>query len=126
MTEEDRNSEENRALVIKDISARVFHGIYVKDLYGDEETNNIVKVISVSNWGQVLCEYREDWYDYIEYPFFIPILRHKSDMTENEREIYKTLLTDWERLDYLNSIGIDYRDLIEKGLAIRKGEDHYG
>lgn len=63
---------------------------------------------------------------------FVPCLRPASDMTEDEKQEYTRLCetgfrdssgtpvcfdTD-ESLDYLNSIHVDHRGLIEKGLAL--------
>ena len=56
-----------------------------------------------------------------------PYLRPMSSMTEEERKIYaKLLFADlggvlddyYKALDYLNSIHVDYRGLIEKKLAL--------
>jgi len=63
-----------------------------------------------------------------------PYLRPMSSMTEEERKIYtKLLFADlggvledyYKSLDYLNSIHIDYRGLIEKGLAFEAPEGMY-
>ena len=73
-----------------------------------------------------------------------PYLRPMSSMTEEEKEKYHSLCYEEERevfeygewvtrvyyhdtidsIDYLNSIHIDYRGLIEKGLAIEVTEDN--
>lgn len=56
-----------------------------------------------------------------------PYLRPMSSITEEERKIFaKLLFSDlsgvnedfYKSIDYLNSIHVDYRGLIEKGLAI--------
>ena len=63
-----------------------------------------------------------------------PYLRPMSDMTEEERKIYsKLLFADlggvyedyYKALDYLNSLHIDYRGLIPKGLALEAPEGMY-
>lgn len=61
------------------------------------------------------------------------LLRPMLSMTEEERKIYaKLLFADlggvyedyYKALDYLNSLHIDYRGLIPKGLAIAVTEDN--
>jgi hypothetical protein len=68
-----------------------------------------------------------------------PFLRPMSSMTEEEKENYFNLRTkawdvhindywyydNFESYDYLNSIHVDYRGLIEKGLAIAAPEGMY-
>lgn len=68
-----------------------------------------------------------------------PYLRPMSSMTEEEKENYFNLRTkawdvhvndywyydNFESYDYLNSIHVDYRGLIEKGLAIEAPKDMY-
>lgn len=57
-----------------------------------------------------------------------PYLRPMSSMTEEEEWKYNYIKenhTNWEAYDYLNSIHIDYRDLIPKGLALEAPKDMY-
>ena len=67
-----------------------------------------------------------------------PYLRPMSSMTEEEKKIYKTKQTvifdfknikhyidNYNSLDYLNSIHIDYRGLIPRGLALEAPEGMY-
>ena len=69
---------------------------------------------------------------------FIPYLRPMSSMTKEEKEKYESLC-EWclddtgqnfhydtvESFDYLNSIHVDYRGLIKKGLALEAPADMY-
>lgn len=71
----------------------------------------------------------------------MPYLRPMSSMTDEETETYHNLCIDEEfdeyghiymfyydtieSIDYLNSIHVDYRDLITKGLAIEAPEGMY-
>lgn len=67
-----------------------------------------------------------------------PYLRPLSSMTEEEREYLRNIddflqidVTDntvcggYKTFDYLNSIHVDYRDLIDKGLALPAPEGMY-
>ena len=62
-----------------------------------------------------------------------PYLRPMSSMTEEEKKIYDDILTKMyydekstlgDISDYLNSIHVDYRGLIERGLAIAVNENN--
>lgn len=64
---------------------------------------------------------------------FKPYLRPLVSMTEEERKIFaKLLFSDlpgvnedfYKSIDYLNSIHVDYRGFIEKGLAIEVTEEN--
>ena len=123
--------EEKRDLIVLDISGRIPYGVYVLDEYRidpeDEEKkieDIIVKVYSITGWGEVEVEYKDGcWSDKMGYPFYKPILRLYEDLTPEEIENLGKIKIDWKRVDYMNKIMLDYRGLIEKGLAYRKG--HY-
>ena len=56
-----------------------------------------------------------------------PYLRQMSSMTEEERCEHYRLKghSDWQAQDYLDSIHVDYRGLIWKGLALEAPEGMY-
>ena len=111
--------EEEKELLLKDLSARLLYGFFVHR-YSD---NADIRIDSISTFGYFL--------EYSEGEDFKPYLRPLSSMTEEEKKIYqskqtiifdfknnKLYLDNYYSLDYLNSIHVDYRGLIEKGLAL--------
>lgn len=62
-----------------------------------------------------------------------PCLRPMSLMTEEEKETYESFIISiaedetgaWELIDWLNERHLDYRGLIEKGLALEAPENFY-
>lgn len=125
-------TQEDKDLLLKDLCARLPYGVKVKHeaqdfpstlLWVDSErlTAGIKadKIGVGSDWGNI--------------EFIKPFLRPMSSMTKEERKIYaKLLFADlggvledyYKSLDYLNSIHIDYRGLIPKGLAIEVTEEN--
>ena len=139
--------QEEKELLLKDLCARLPYGvkIYLETLeYGEligtldavyptEErviVDNLDKAIAPIN---VRCGGFK-----IEENRVKPYLRPMSSMTEEEKIIYRskqTIIFDFKNnklyvdnyysLDYLNSIHIDYRGLIPKGLALEAPKDMY-
>ena len=118
--------EEEKELLLKDLSARLLYGFFVHR-YSD---NADIRIDSISTFGYFL--------EYSEGEDFKPYLRPLSSMTEEEKKIYqskqtiifdfknnKLYLDNYYSLDYLNSIHVDYRGLIEKGLALEALEGMY-
>ena len=54
-----------------------------------------------------------------------PYLRPLSSMTEEERKYFRKLAFPYDFVDALNKHHFDYRNLIEKGLALEAPEDMY-
>ena len=105
-------TQEEKELLIKDLCSRLPYGVYVEE--------NREKLDS----GPII-------YTHYYHPFIEdckPYLRPMTDMNENEMWDYEYKWknhTEWEAYDYLNSIHIDYRGLIGKGLAIEAPEGMY-
>lgn len=115
--------EEDKNLLLEDLSARLPYGVKVKTPYNDAELIGIVKRKGL----------KKD-VDYIDavtnketYPiqYVQPYLRPLSSMTEEEVKEYKHLVAFGGSssgaanfVDWLNKNHFDYRGLIEKGLAI--------
>ena len=59
----------------------------------------------------------------------MPYLRHLSSMTEEEEKEFKETLQytqfTLESYDWLNAHHFDYRELIERGLALKASKDMY-
>jgi len=118
-------THEEKDLLLKDLCARlpyrVILNVTLKDKYDEIVNRNI--------------ELTDDNLTYItrdsHWIMYKPYLRPMSSMTKEERKKYaKLLFADlggvyedyYKALDYLHSIHVDYRGLIEKGLAISTEE----
>ena len=120
--------QEDKELLLTDLCARLPYNCKVTIAEGG---------IDGLQWNNVpLNSYllyqieEEDGWEYIK-----PYLRPMSSMTEEERKEYDTLIKnmyygyngfhDAITVDYLNSIHVDYRGLIKKGLALEAPEGMY-
>ena len=114
-------SEEDKKLLLVDLSARLPYGVKFTSRLGKmvrtlEQINVSTGIVST---GALLSIRVENIY---------PYLRTLSSMTNAEKEeYYKLDFTDFhhERIDWLNAHHFDYRNLIEKGLALEAPVDMY-
>lgn len=130
-------SIEDKELVLKDLSARLLYGVMIQhpDLFYPSRMV-VEKLVSVDrgcvNDDGVPIEYVRSF------------LRSMDDMTKEELETYHSFCYEDEQIifecgewidkvyyhdtvnsiDYLNLIHVDYRGLIEKGLAIAVTEEN--
>ena len=141
-------AQEDKELLLKDLSARLPYGVKCTWFIGCIDTLNrvdyigelidICKVIRTDGYTYWDCYFHnsedEDDYGYSEIPIEIvkPYLRPMSSMTEEENlEFLKTCkygnasLLTLETYDWLNAHHFDYRGLIEKGLALLAPEGMY-
>lgn len=118
-------TQEEKELLLKDLFARLPYGAFVQFEVDGQKT---IKPLTVDFLSST-------WY---HTEFIKPYLRPMSSMTEEEKIIYqskqsiifdfknnKLYVDNYYSLDYLNSIHIDYRGLIEKGLALEAPEGMY-
>ena len=146
-------TEEQKQLLLKDLSARLPYRVKCKASHGlgntDKKHEYIGVLKFVGNCYGVIANYYEDvphdtglinnvFYD-IEY--IKPYLRPMSSMTEEEQKefiefhcvtlcpiIIDTCLTienESNMFIWLNAHHFDYRGLIEKGLALKATKDMY-
>lgn len=131
----------DRELLIKEISSRLPYGIKAQVFGWDEEKGEVaipLKVYYINTDGYISFEHNHYDVESIYIEDCRLYLRPMSSMTEEEKKEYnKTRIAKfrkagpgyrydgwWEyydtiaSFDYLNSIHIDYRGLIPKGLAI--------
>jgi hypothetical protein len=128
-------TQEDKDLLLKDISARLpYHPIiYGKVGYAINE-GHLGSVYTsgctiMTKGGSVLHYFLHE---------LKPYLRSMSSMTDEEKNIYQlkqTVIFDFKdkkryfdnhySLDYLNSIHVDYRGLIDKGLALEAPDGMY-
>lgn len=116
MTQEEKN------LLLKDLCARIPYEVIVETYwdYLNKKTKAFPKcTLTYDMLGYYIGN--EAWKSNIH---FLPFLRPISSLTEEEIKIARKF-NDFHYYDYLNSIHIDYRGLIEKNLALEAPEDMY-
>ena len=139
-------TQENKNLLLQDICARLPYGVKVAIEYSKDKYTKVYDLREIDNDATSELRQQVTVWDYgfyssvISYPLIDcrPYLRPMSSMTEEERKKYNEYLfygysiwsilhtaTAYELIDYLNSIHIDYRGLIPKGLAIEAPEGMY-
>ena len=118
--------QEHKELLFKDLSARLPYGVKVNipDLVFSSKNNiEVLKEIFCGDDGEFRCNDSGMLIKYVK-PYLFPL----SSMTEKQSKEYHELiggmfgtstLINFEILtDFFNSNHLDYRGLIEKGLAI--------
>ena len=131
-------TQEDKELLLKDLSARLPYGVKCHFKYGSAEGD--VTLGCIDN-GVARFEY--GWYGRfhvnIDADYIKPYLRPMSSMTKKEiNEFHKLrfIHVDYgleplqcvlsiNEIDWLNSHHFDYRGLIEKGLALEAPEGMY-
>lgn len=121
----------DRELLIKEISSRLPYGIKVQVFGWDEEKGEVavpLKVYSINTDGYISLEYNHYDVESVYIEDCLLYLRSMSSMTEKEMEEYKGtfvelpneeyLVRTIRTIDWLNAHHFDFRNLIERGLAI--------
>ena len=113
MTQEDKN------LLFKDLSARLSYHVRLKVWLKDGTTEEGVLDLK-HNYGDVL----RDAFYYNEIidikPYLFPLSSMTEEQKQEEYKICKYYINGYESnlIDFYNKNHLDYRGLIEKGLAI--------
>lgn len=118
-------TQENKELLLKDLCARLPYGVKIQVPYEDGSGYFDETVWEVNNDGHL---HVNGWG--IEYEYVKPYLFPLSSMTEEQKMFLKqqnwciaistsgTVETTIEGIDWLNKNHFDYRNLIDKNLAI--------
>ena len=136
-------TEQDKQLLLKDLCVRLPYNVFVyieptkwcKAFNLDDNydgTENIHTLTTCTSTGE--CNIDNGYLTSVE--DVKPYLRLPVSMTEEETKKYHNLCNvddndweifsdTWESFDYLNSIHIDYRGLIKKGLALEAPEGMY-
>ena len=122
--------QKEKELLLKDLCARLPYGVVVSVQGGEFDSYKYpYQLTAVSKFGlDSFCKV----YHPIYTPFSSapnvenvkPYLRPIYKLTREELEEFE-FLTDSDYVDYCNKHHIDYRNLIEKGLALEAPEDMY-
>ena len=117
----------DRELLIKEISSRLPYGIKVQVFGWDEEKGEVavpLKVYSINTDGYISLEYNHYDVESVYIEDCLLYLRPMSSMTEEE-EIAFLNKENHEIYDWLNAHHFDYRNLIEKNLALEAPSEMY-
>ena len=120
-------TKEEKQLLLKDICARLPYGVKCSCTWSHEVPNGTTGCI------QELSTFLIDEIEIMDNPEYDcqicdvkPYLRPMSSMTEEEKNfIYNGHIEFWVIEDYCNKYHLDYRGLIEKGLALEAPEGMY-
>ena len=104
--------QEDKELLLKDLSARLLYGVIMTN----KKLKDTYYPLDGNEWQQAY--YDDDWDD-------VPYLRPMSSMTEEERKYLQKLPFPYDFVDWLNAHHFDYRNLIEKGLALEATTEMY-
>ena len=116
-------TQEDKELLLKDLCARLPYNVRIRHYVND-----------IDFYSNPLMTYDIDQLKNNK-AIIKPYLRPMSSMTEEEKIEYAKFFRAFscsmyeresvERIDWLNSHHFDYRDLIEKSLAIKAPEEMY-
>lgn len=122
-------TQQEKQLLLKDLSARLPYGVIVKECDGVKENDN--KLLDIDMFDGCIN------YDYI-IDDIKPYLRSMSSMSEEEKREYDKLIAKCiydpdayffdnhnSLYDWLNEHHFDYHGLIQKGLALEAPKDMY-
>ena len=120
-------TQEEKMLLIKDLSARLPYAVTVEHTSGFRGTLHDITVHHMyddnDNVYDAIC-YTDFFGDedniYIEYfkPYLFPLSSMTWEQECQYREVIASSLNHYEVYDWFNKNHFDYRGLIEKGLAI--------
>lgn len=128
-------TKEEKKLVLKDLCGRLSYGVIVNTPKGDGHLCSINQTIFGNEYGVNIKVTERDFFNDDECDIK-PYLRPMSDMTKDEKKMFRRfgefeVTLDFEMeyiievLDMFNRNHLDYRGLIEKGLAMQAQKGMY-
>ena len=132
-------TQEEKQLVLLDLSARLSCGVICKTPKGDGHLCSVNQTIFGTEYGININPIKRDYFNDSEVKEQVikPYLRPMSSMTEEEKKEYKEYFNSIEGkligfkgrviwlMDWLLAHHFDYRDLIPMGLALEAKEGMY-
>ena len=125
--------QEDKELLLKDLCARLPYGLKIRILDTGLYTTEVIEPLITIDHNDCM----EEWHiNSVKFDDDIkPYLRPMSSMTEEEKEHFDFICSTSgydidegyiiEGFDWLNAHHLDYRELIEKGLALEAPEGMY-
>ena len=125
-------TQEDKMVLIKDLSSRLPYGVHVQHISGVSGVLHDVSIFHKydenDNIYDAICytDFLGDE-DSITIEHFKPYLFPLSSMTDNQKQEYQYITERWmydssysisDSIDWLNKNHFDYRNLIDKNLAI--------
>ena len=111
-------TQEEKQLLLKDLCARLPYNVRINCTEEDDERTNFDCFLASDMIKDIKSE--------TAYWIIKPYLRPMSSMTEEEKEEARNLIyATVEFTDWCNEHHLDYRHLIEKGLALEAPEGMY-
>lgn len=132
-------TQEDKQLLLIDLCTRLPYGVICHTEKGDGHLCSINQTIFGTEYGLNINPLKRDYFSdsETEEQAIKPYLRSMSSMTEDERKEYKCLNdaldenyevhidNAYPSFDWLNTYHFDFRNLIEKGLALEAPKDMY-
>ena len=133
-------TQEDKELLLRDLSARLPYGVFVKVIdhndkaYTSNERLLVIENVRTDCEGVPFLFKVTNVYTPVDITEIKPYLRPMSSMTEEElaewqfeldMDIDGYCIPSYPALDWLNTHHFDYRGLIEKGLALEAPEGMY-
>lgn len=133
-----KTKNENKDILLKELCARLPYGVVCHTSVGDYKLLGIDIYKNEVHLDSPVYDEGDGYFD-LECEEVKPYLRQMSSMTQDEIEKYRQLCeTDdgdftgeplyfntCESFDYLNSIHVDYRNFIARGIALEAPKDMY-
>lgn len=110
-------NKKDKDLLLKDLCARLPYNIVINCTEDDDKRTNF-KCFFTGDMVKDIQNEVATWN-------IKPYLRPMSSMTEEERKYLQKLPFPYDFVDWLNAHHFDYRNLIEKGLALEATTEMY-
>ena len=109
---------EEKQLLLKDLSARLPYGVICHTEEGDGYLHSINQTLFGNRYG-IFSRLKMNYFnDSTNKQEIKPYLRPMSSITEEESRELDEHITIYDTVDWMHAHHLDYRGLIEKGLAI--------
>lgn len=125
--------QEDKELLFKDLCTRLPYGIICNTPKGDGHLCSINQTIFGTEYGVNIQATKRNYFNDRE-EIIKPYLRPMNSMTKEEKNEYDSFFNldygymdagaVFDVIDWINAHYFDYRDLIEKGLAIAVTEEN--